>query len=368
VTLVAGAVSVVSVGLATQVRFSSNPMEYLPEGHEFRTAMDYVDERLGGALTLELVVDTGRENGLHEPDVLNRMEKVRQRVDVYRDEGLAVRRTSSLLDVVKETHQALNENRSEFYAIPQDRRLVAQELLLFENSGNDELEKLVDSQFSIARLTVRNIWLDGFELEGLVNRAARELPEIMGDAGEITITGMSAVITGTVRATIRSLTRSYTLALILITPLMMLLIGSLRSGLVSMVPNLIPIAMTLGLMTLMDITLDMFTLMIGCIAIGLAVDDTIHLISGFRRYLAETHDPVRAIELALQTTGRALLFTSVVLTCGFLVFVLSSMGNLQDFGVLTAFAVGSAFVLDITATPALLVLVTRRQYPTSAAG
>jgi predicted RND superfamily exporter protein len=226
----------------------------------------------------------------------------------------------------------------------------------------------VDSQFSLARLTVRNIWLDGFELEGLVDRAAREFPEIMGDAGEITITGMSAVITGTMRATIRSLTRSYSLALILITPLMMLLIGSLRSGLVSMVPNLIPIAMTLALMTLLDITLDMFTLMIGCIAIGLAVDDTIHLISSFRRYLAETRDPVRAVELALQTTGRALLFTSVVLTCGFLVFVLSSMGNLQDFGVLTAFAVGSAFVLDITATPALLVLVTRRQYPTSAAG
>ncbi len=365
VVLVVGALGVISVGLAAQVRFSSNPLEYLPESHDFRTAMNYVDERMGGALTIELVVDTDRENGLQEPDVLNRMEEVRRRVGVYRDEGLAVRGTSSLLDVVKESHQALNENRSEFYAIPQDRSLVAQELLLFENSGNDELERLVDSQFSVARMSVRNIWLDGFELEGLLDRAAREFPEIMGSAGEITITGMSAVITGTVRATIRSLARSYSLALILITPLMMLLIGSLRSGLVSMVPNLIPIAMTLALMTLMDITLDMFTLMIGCIAIGLAVDDTIHLISGFRRYLAETRDPMRAVERALETTGRALLFTSVVLTCGFLVFVLSSMGNLRDFGVLTAFAVGSAFVLDITATPALLMLVTRRQYPMS---
>ena len=91
------------------------------------------------------------------------------------------------------------------------------------------------------------------------------------------------------------------------------------------------------------------------------MDDTIHLIAGFRRYLGQTGDPVRAVELTLQTTGRALLFTSVVLTVGFLTFLFSSMENLRVFGLLAAFAIGSAFVLDVTATPALLVLVSRRQ-------
>jgi predicted RND superfamily exporter protein len=189
----------------------------------------------------------------------------------------------------------------------------------------------------------------------------REFQAIMGDHAKVTITGMSAVITRTMGATIESMAQSYTLALILITPLMMLLIGSLRSGLVSMVPNLVPILMTLGLMVLADIGLDMFTLMFGCIAIGLAVDDTIHLIAGFRRYLAQTGDPARAVDLALETTGRALLFTSIVLTLGFLVFLFSTMGNLRNFGLLTAFAIGTAFLLDITATPALLVLVTRNR-------
>ncbi len=161
------------------------------------------------------------------------------------------------------------------------------------------------------------------------------------------------------QATISSLFRSYGLALALITPLMMLLIGSLRSGLVSMVPNLVPIAMVMALMTLTGIKLDMFTLMFACIAIGLAVDDTIHLIAGFRRYLDQTGDPIRSVELTLRTTGRALLVTSVVLTAGFLVFRLSSMSNLRDFGLITAFAIAMAFVLDVLATPALLVLVTR---------
>ena len=358
---------VAAVTFATQVRFSSNPLAYFPEEHAFRRAMEFMDERLGGAITVEVIVDTGRENGLHEPDVLNRMEAMRERVGVFEQQGLKVGKTTSVLDVVKETHRALNENRPDFYTIPQQRQILAQELMLFENSGSDDLERLVDSQFSVARFTIGADWRDGYEMVELVDRATLEFKEIMGDQTQLTVTGFGAVITRTVTATTQSLIQTYGLALILITPLMMLLIGSLRSGLVSMVPNLIPIAMTLGMMTLADITLDMFTLLVGCIAIGLAVDDTIHMIVGFQRYLVKTGDPVRAVELTLKTTGRALLFTSVVLTTGFLVFTMSSMSNLQAFGMLTAFAIGTAFVLDITATPALLVLVARGRTRTSLA-
>jgi predicted RND superfamily exporter protein len=119
--------------------------------------------------------------------------------------------------------------------------------------------------------------------------------------------------------------------------------------------------MTLGLMGLTGIPIDMFTLLAGCIAIGLAVDDSIHFIASFRRYLALGNDPVRSVELTMQTTGRALLFTSVVLTTGFLVLTLSGMQNLQQVGFLTAFAITSAFLLDITVTPALLVLTHRQK-------
>jgi len=126
-----------------------------------------------------------------------------------------------------------------------------------------------------------------------------------------------------------------------------------------MVPNLVPILLTLGMMGLTDIPIDMFTLLAGCIAIGLAVDDSIHFIASFRRYLAMGHDPVRAVEETMQSTGRALLFTSIVLTSGFLVLMLSGMLNLQQVGALTAFAITSAFLLDVTVTPALLVLTHR---------
>ncbi len=98
----------------------------------------------------------------------------------------------------------------------------------------------------------------------------------------------------------------------------------------------------------------------GCIAIGLAVDDSIHFISGFRRYRALGHDPVRAVEETMRSTGKALLFTSIVLVSGFAVLLLSEMPNLRNVGVLTSFAIAAAFLLYVTVTPALLALTHRR--------
>ena len=127
-----------------------------------------------------------------------------------------------------------------------------------------------------------------------------------------------------------------------------------------MVPNLVPIFSALALMVVIGIELDLFTILGACIAIGLAVDDSIHFISGFRRHFAQTGDPERAVELTMESTGRALLFTSLVLAAGFAVLGFSSMANLGYLGLTTAFAITLAFVLDVTVTPALLILTHRK--------
>jgi len=355
-----GLLVLAAIAGATRLYASSDPTSWFPADHPYRMAAELVNDRFGGTQAIELVVDTGREDGLKDPSVLARLEDVDALVGKYRDGGARLSYSNSLVDIVKETHQALNANDGRYYAIPEDRRLLAQELLLFENSGSEDLEKVVDPQFSQARFTIRSGWTDGIYMRPFLRAFEPEVATILGDVGGYSLTGMSALISRTVDAIYESILRSYALALCLITPLMILLIGSLRSGLVSMVPNLVPIAMTLGLMGAIGIPLDMFTLLAGCIAIGLAVDDSIHFIAGFRRYLAQGLDPVRAVEETMQSTGRALLFTSIVLTSGFGVLTLSEMLNLWNVGVLTSFAIGAAFLLDVTVTPALLVLTHRR--------
>ncbi|MFK7898545.1 MAG: RND family transporter [Myxococcota bacterium] len=358
VTLLGVVFSILSM---TRLHTSSDPVSWFPEDHDYAVASELLNEQFGGTSAIEVLLDTGRPDGLKEPEMLRKLEEIEALVANVQKDGAKVGNPVSLLDIAKETHQALNENDPAYYAVPADRILLAQELLLFENSGNDDLEKLVDSEFRRARFTVRSGWTNGVETMPFLARFKPAVQEIVGDAAHVEITGMSALISRTISAIYGSMMRSYGLAFLLITPLMILLIGSLRSGLISMVPNLSPIIFTLGMMGLVGIPLDMFTLLSGCIAIGLAVDDSIHFISGFRRCLAAGDDPETAVENTMLSTGRALLFTSVVLTSGFAVLLLSEMANLQNVGVLTVFAITAAFILDVTVTPALLVLTHSRR-------
>ena len=346
---------------ALQVKFSHNPMEWFSDTSAVRIASSTIDERLGGTLPMEVLIDTDSENGVQAITVLNRIDEMHERVARFIADGKHVGKAVSLADVVRETHQALNENNPEFYVLPQDRRVVAQELLLFENSGSDDLEDVVDANFSVTRFTLRLPDGEAYGRSDFIVEATSEFKRIMGNDAEVTVTGLSVIMDRTMNAVVQSLSRSYILALLLITPLMMLLIGSLRRGLVSMVPNLLPILLTLGMMGWVGIPLDIFTLLIGCIAIGLAVDDTIHFIHSYQRYWNQHGDAGRAITETLATTGKALLFTSLVLSAGFFIFMLSSLNNLIAFGMLTGFAIVMAFIADITITPALLTLVSRSQ-------
>jgi predicted RND superfamily exporter protein len=348
-----------AIALASQLRYSMHVIKWLPEGHPARIATEHLDRQLGGSAPLEVIVDSGRENGLYEPELLTRLDKMASRVDAYREAGEPLGKSLSVVDIAKETHRALNENRPEFYALAPTRELLAQELFLFENSGSDDLEDVVDSRFRLARFTMRVEDRDIVELVELLRDAKGEFRRILGENVSVEITGRLEVISRTLDATIQSMIYSYAIAFALITPLMMLMIGSLRDGLVSMVPNLMPIALALGLMMLVAIPLDMFTLQVGCIAMGLAVDDTIHFIHGYRSSLLRTGDAEAAIFETLRTTGRALLTSSLVLTLGFAVLTLSQMVNIRDFGLITSFAIGVAFLLDVTVTPALLLLMAR---------
>jgi hypothetical protein len=155
-----------------------------------------------------------------------------------------------------------------------------------------------------------------------------------------------------------SLARSYLFALAVITPLMILLIGRLRVGLLSMIPNLLPVVGILGVMGLCGIPLDASNIIIGSLVIGLAVDDTIHFMYRFQGDYEESGEVREAVRRTLSTTGSALLFTSVVLTAGFLVLAgFGSMLNILVFGLFTALGIVIAFIADVFVAPALLVLV-----------
>ena len=193
------------------------------------------------------------------------------------------------------------------------------------------------------------------------------LADIFGEGVEAAFTGLLPVLSQTVYAVIHSMASSYVIAIAVITPLMVLLIGSLRIGLLAMVPNILPILAALGAMGWLGIPIDVFSMMVGAICIGLVVDDTIHVMHGFQRNFDRYGDVRSAMRETLSSTGLAILFTTVALSAGFGVYTISAMSNLIRFGTVTAIVIVLAFLADIILAPALLSLVLGKKKSDSSA-
>jgi predicted RND superfamily exporter protein len=220
--------------------------------------------------------------------------------------------------------------------------------------------KETQAQVKIAQVSLR-------DAERIYKRAEETFAEKLGDEVPITVTGRSALGARTFSALIDSMARSYIFALVVITPLMMLLIGDVRLGLISMAPNLLPVFLILAAMGLFDLPLDASSMMVGSIVIGLAVDDTIHILHRFRMEFERSGDTHQAVQETLRTTGTALFFTTLVLTTGFTTMAsLGTMENTIRFGYLSALGIAIAFVANVLLTPALVALTKRFQTPARA--
>lgn len=342
-----------------QVRVSHQPIKWFPEDHPTRVAAEVADSDLKGSMPLEIIIDTHRENGLFDPDTMNRIEELQEFVKTYKTPQLQAAHAFSVVDILKETNQALNGNDPAYYSIPQTRELIAQELLLFESSGSDDLEEMVDSSFRYARIHVPLRFEDGLYYIPYVKGLREQGNAILGDQIHMTTTGLIMLYMRSFHVMINTTVESYTLALIMIIPLMILIIGDLRLGLISIIPNLAPIILGLGFMHYAGAPFDMFSMTIGTITIGVAVDDTIHFMHNFRRYYRGGDDAPTAVRKTMRTTGSALLVTSVALCTGFYVQMMGEMISVQNFGMVTGFTIVAALFADITLAPALVTLAAR---------
>jgi predicted RND superfamily exporter protein len=354
-------IAAASIHGAAQLEITHRPFEWFAEQHPTRIAAETFNREMHGLLPLEIIIDTGRENGLHDPELLRRIDLLAREVKSLDVNDIEVGQAFSFVDVLKEIHRALNGNDSAFYVVPDDRALIAQELLLFENSGADDLEELVDTRFSKARLSLLVTYHDGFLYLDLVNAIRDAVDEIIGDRAEVHTTGLVELWLRTFFAMLTSTAKSYAIALLVISPLMVLLIGHVRLGLISLVPNLIPIVMGMALMSRLGIHFDMTTMMVGTIVIGVAVDDTIHFMHGFRRAYDRTRDATVAVRETLLVTGRALVITSLVLCSGFFVQMAGSLAGVRNSGLITGCMILAALAADLVLSPAIVTVAARHQ-------
>ncbi len=340
------------------LRYSDHVVNYFPESLQIRQDLDYIDQHLNGALNIEVIIDTGEENGVYDPAILNRIKMMTRYLQGTSFDHIDVGDVTTINNILKETHQALHANNPRYYVIPQDYNTIAQEFFLFENSGSDDLESIVDTQFSKTRASLKVHWVDSVYLAAFIEKLEHYLNVLFKDKAEIAVTGMSSLMARTISAALDSMTKSYILAFVVIAFMMILLVGEVKTGLYSMIPNMLPIILTLGIMGAADIPLDLTSLMIASIAMGLVVDDTVHFIYNFRKYYLKTGSAETAINMTLTGVGRALLITSIVLSCGFFVTVFATLSHTIRFGIFTGITIIFALLADFILAPALMIVIT----------
>ncbi len=357
VIVISTLIALVSLFGATQLRFSHNPVAWLPDNHSLRNATDAINDHMKGSAAIELVVERDEKNAVKDPEFMKRLDELNRFSEGTIHDKISVGKSSSVVDVVKEINQVLNEDREEYYRVPMDRGMIAQELLLFENGGTDDLENLVNTPYSKARVTLKTTWVDANQYSGLLSKIERKLEELFGKEKSYVVTGLIPIMVKTMMFLMEGMLISYLIAAVVITLMMIILLADLRLGLWSMIPNFLPVLVGLGVMGMLDLPLDAMSILVGSIAIGLAVDDTVHFMHNFRRYQYIHQDIHLAVEKTLTSTGRAMLLTTIVLSAGFFIFTLSSMNNLISFGLITGLAIIIALLGDILLAPAMMALI-----------
>ncbi len=363
VSVVTGALILlaVSVFYTFQVSYSHNILSWISEHEKIQSDVPLIDKNLKGAVILEVLLDTHTDDGIKNPVVLKKIQTILKELNSYNQNGIFVGKAFSINDIIMEINQSMFDNDPRFYVLPDKEDTVSQELLLFENAGANDLEDLVDRNYQKTRISIKIPWTDAIYLKDFMDHVYMLFDREFKDGASISITGIPALLARSIPASLLSMSKSYVIAFVVITCLMIIHVGNLKIGLLSMISNLLPIFMTMGLMGAFKINLDMSSVMIGSIAIGIVVDDTLHFMYNFRKYYEETGDVHHAIKTTMLGTGRALLLTSMILSTGFFILMTASLSSLVVFGALTGLTIIFALLADFIVNPALMILVTKSE-------
>lgn len=355
ILLVSFCIIVISVFYTSTLKFHHDPFDWLPEEYDIRKNTAAFDEIFRNTSTLEVIVDTQSPGGIAKKEIVDAIEKFIDLVNEVDSLADKVGKITSINDIIKETHRSLNDNNADFFRLPQTSDAVAQELLLFESASSDEIRIFTDPSFSMARITIRIAHIDAFVIRQIISELEKIGHSLFSPNTNFYITGMGALLSQTMETALISMKQSYLVAFIIVTIFMVFALGSWQLGLVSMLPNVLPILAILGLMGWLDIPLDLSTMLIGSIAIGLVVDDTIHYMHAIKQEMLIGGNWLAINQRAMLGTGRAIFITTCVLSCGFFIFIAGQLENVINFGLLTGMTVVLAMFADFLVVPALLV-------------
>ncbi len=340
---------IISLVLATQIKVETNLLEYFKSSSPIRQASQFIDDQLGGVETFEISLTANREDQFLEPETLRTVEKIEQ----YLQQQPIVSSVTSINDFFREMNKAFHSEDPKWLKIPDSRALTAQYLLLYDG---DDLDYLLDERRQwtriSARITEHNSSKVAFYIEDLQNF----LDDLTADTPlKAQVTGKTLIANKLIDFIVSSQVQSLSLAFILIFLLMLRIFRSWKLGILSSIPNMLPILVNFAIMGLFGVPLNSATAIIAAVAIGIAVDDTIHFICQYQQQRKKGLSAELAVQNAIIVKGTPIIMTSLIMTGGFGILLLGSFIPTIQFGLLSALIMLSAVVSDLIVLPALLM-------------
>ena len=360
----AGAIAVVwAVGIP-RLRIETSAKDFLGKGHPVIEALDVLERHFGGSLQTGIEIDLGVRDGLKEPEVLKKIVALQEFLETLP----AVHRTTSIANLVRELNQKFHADDPNYYVIPDDRKLVSQLLLLFTFQGGS-LGQMALTDFSAGEVIVSMEWVSSTQMAKLVAEIQKYLDEhfaptatasaVLTSDGSLLQIKTEQVGTMPVYARLMQQIRESQIWSLLTSVsaswlIVSLLMGSLVAGALCIVPLVLTILTEFGLMAYLGLPIDMSTMMIGSIAIGIGIDYAIHFVERYR--LEFGRDARRALAHTLTYTGAGISYNALALTLGFGVLWLSTFKGLNTFGSLVALTMVVSATSAFTVIPAILLL------------
>ena len=347
IIVVLSLVTLTMVGTTFLVEVNNDFVAYFKKDSELRKRSDTLHEELAGAQTFFIRISSGQPGTFKQSQYLSQVAAIQQFVG---SKGW-FDKTESLADRIALIHREMNNGNPAFYSIPSDSNLISQYLLLFQR---DELSRFVTQDFSEVTIMVRHNVSESARINAILEQMQQYTKQHLNPNFKVEFTGEYILINKAAESLVWNSVTSLGATLLMVYLCMYCLFWSAKAGLISLVPNIFPIVVNFGIMGLLGIPLNVGTAMVADIAIGIAVDDTIHFMNRYKLAMQELQDSEAAVAAALRDEIRPVICSSFALAGGFAICAVSNFVPVIQFGLLSAEVMIVAIIGELLITPILL--------------
>lgn len=345
---------------AFQIQIETSIHAYFKKGDPILTSSRIIGKKFGGAFGLNILIDSGKKEGVKNPEFLKTIEKIRAWLESDENSDLNIGRTDAFPDYIKTMNLAMNNNDISYYKIPEKRVDIDSYIDIYSGEDDnddgriDSFEPYVDKHFQtvniFSRLCEKDSMLSSVKLKYSINKIHRYLDKNLPEEYSYKTSGEPKIMIKLSEYVVNGQIMSLIFSLIVVCLIVILLFRNLFAGLLGLIPISVAVLINFGVMGWAGIRLDIATAIIASITIGIGIDDTIHFLNSFRHFRAKGYSIDNTISMTLSITGKAIIYTSLALIFGFLVLAVS------NFKLVVFFSILAAVTMIATTMGALLVL------------